>query len=61
MASRPCNVYRIAKTTAGGFEQAGVVRGGNSYFPNGMTLAELEPTIFGSEDQRFIVAQQASG
>jgi hypothetical protein len=61
MASWPCNVYRIAKTTAGGFEQAGVVRGGNSCFPKGMTLAELEPAIFGSGDQRFIFAQQATG
>jgi hypothetical protein len=61
MASTPCNVYRVAKTTASGFEQAGVVRGGNSCFPQGMTLAELEPAIFGSEDQRFILARQAAG
>jgi hypothetical protein len=61
MASRPCNVYRIAKTTAGGFEQAGVVSGCNACCPKGMTLAELEPAIFGSEEQRFIFEQQAAG
>jgi hypothetical protein len=42
------------KTTTSGFEQAGVVRGGNSCFPKSMTLAGLEPAIFGSDDQRFI-------
>jgi hypothetical protein len=57
MASMPCNVYRKAKTKASGFEQAGVVRGGDACFPKGMTLAELEPAIFGSEDQRCIFAQ----
>jgi hypothetical protein len=61
MASTPCNVYRAAKTTLSGIEQAGVVRGGNSCFPKGMTPAEFEPAIFGSEDQRFILAQQAAG
>ncbi len=29
--------------------------------PKGMTLAELEPALFGSEDPRFIFAQQVAG
>ena len=45
--------YRMTKTTASGFEQAGVVRGGNACSPQGMTLAGLEPAIFGSDDHRF--------
>ena len=46
--------YRMTKTTASGFEQAGVVSGGNACSPQGMTLAGLEPAIFGLEDQGFI-------
>jgi len=37
IASTPCNVYRIAKTTSSGFKQAGVVGGGNSCVPISMT------------------------
>jgi hypothetical protein len=44
----------MAKTMAIGLEQAGVVRGGNSCFPKGMTLPGLEHAIFGFEDKRFI-------
>ena len=50
---------RVASWRRGHANLLCIARGGNSCLPKSMTLAELKPAIFGSEDPRFIFAQQA--